>query len=559
MASELSKQAKSLRDELSSHTLFDATISCLNQDKYGPISDASPEKLIKALSDEMKRNHDTTFLCSSISAIKVDSITVRRAEKWASNGFTIHGKTYQLQRPFNWDTYPGATRNHRYKIQAWLMIDELLRASEIDNRLDFFEIARNVAIDWIDEFIFGQRSDDYAWYDMGTGQRAALLAHITQKSLLTLTSIRNKKRRINLHNDILKLMIACQIHISELMDYERLALHSNHGLFQMSGLLALSKSVPVLSLATEGESFAINGINEMLSDHFFLDGFHKEHSPMYHMYVSNYLHQLEEAMWLPGSNNLSKLAQKAKISVQKYIMPDGFFAPIGDSSLSNRADALCIFPIHKDSNGTPSAPPGIHIFPEGGVAIISTTTKKGVADEHMVFTGQFHSRQHKHADDLSINYCVKGKRYLIDAGTFTYHYDQEERMYVESTRAHNTIEIDGLNSSRFRLDTYGSALKRVIKVGDCTILDGTVHHKRLIQPTIPNNKIKTEDASIVDITHRRIVLHKAQHFMAIIDILDSETLEAVKPDTKSILIAIAVFYKKLRLIDNLILDLTSFS
>ena len=44
-----------------------------------------------------------------------------------------------------------------------------------------------------------------------------------------------------------------------------------------------------------------------------------------------------------------------------------------------------------------------------------------------------------------------------------------------------------------------------------------------------------------------------------LDILDSETLEAVKPDTKSILIAIAVFYKKVRLIDNLILDLTSFS
>ena len=44
-----------------------------------------------------------------------------------------------------------------------------------------------------------------------------------------------------------------------------------------------------------------------------------------------------------------------------------------------------------------------------------------------------------------------------------------------------------------------------------------------------------------------------------LDILDSETLEEVKPDTKFILIAIAVFYKKVRLIDNLILDLTSFS
>lgn len=44
-----------------------------------------------------------------------------------------------------------------------------------------------------------------------------------------------------------------------------------------------------------------------------------------------------------------------------------------------------------------------------------------------------------------------------------------------------------------------------------------------------------------------------------LDISDSETLEEIKLDTKFVLIAIAVFYKEVRLIDNLILDLTSFS
>ena len=44
-----------------------------------------------------------------------------------------------------------------------------------------------------------------------------------------------------------------------------------------------------------------------------------------------------------------------------------------------------------------------------------------------------------------------------------------------------------------------------------------------------------------------------------LDISDSETLEEIKSDTKFVLIAIAVFYKEVRLIDNLILDLTSFS
>ena len=46
------------------------------------------------------------------------------------------------------------------------------------------------------------------------------------------------------------------------------------------------------------------------------------------------------------------------------------------------------------------------------------------------------------------NFATKGAL-LTDPGTFTYHYDQDERMYVESTRSHNCLEIDGMNYSRY--------------------------------------------------------------------------------------------------------------
>ena len=44
-----------------------------------------------------------------------------------------------------------------------------------------------------------------------------------------------------------------------------------------------------------------------------------------------------------------------------------------------------------------------------------------------------------------------------------------------------------------------------------------------------------------------------------LEILDSKTLEICKNNSTKILIAIAVFYKQVRLIDNLVLDLSSFS
>jgi len=507
---------------LTSKSLFEAAKSCLSPDIANMVTNKQNSvDLIRRIAKIMKKNCNDSYYWLSNTAIRSDSIIVNRAEKWINNGFGFHGETYKLQQPFQWNVKSEMSRNHKYKIQSWYMIDEVLRASVIDNNDDFFYVSQSIALDWVDNFIFGDLTNEFAWYDMGTGQRAALLAYITQKSLLNLPKLNKSPQSEKICDDILKLLIAAQIHIVELMDRERLALHSNHGLFQMSGLLAICKSIPVLELAKKGELFALKGIEEMLFEHYFVDGFHKEHSPMYHLYVSNYLHQLEEAGWLPSNPNLVNLSHNSKLSVQNFVMPDGYFAPIGDGLNGYTADILSLFPVHLDPNGTPSAPPGIHVYPEGGVAIVASNDRNGKAVEHLVFSAQFHSRQHKHADDLSINYCAKGGRFLIDAGTFTYHYDQPERMYVESTRAHNTVEIDGMNYSRFRLDSYGSALKRIGNIEDIVILEGNISHKTLVESTIPNNQIKSTDAVSVDINHRRLIINKPQDFLCVIDFLHS--------------------------------------
>jgi hypothetical protein len=118
---------------------------------------------------------------------------------------------------------------------------------------------------------------------------------------------------------------------------------------------------------------------------------------------------------------------------------------------------------------------------------------------------------------LSVLYNLFGQPLLVDPGTFTYQYDIPERMYCESTRGHNTVEIDGLNYSRFRQDAFGSAMTLVAKAGDCVIAEGKVKHTRLIPHAIPNNNIKTADAVPVDISHRRIVIERPGYFLAIID------------------------------------------
>jgi len=526
MVSKLSDDVENFVNLIKQLPLNQAASTCLNSEFLG-VEDANLDvkSIVNILAQKSSKLNSRCYLFADSTAVQDNKKIVSRAQNWIDNGFVLNGHNYKLETPFNWVHPTGVSRNHQYKFQAWIMVDELLRASLIESKDIFLETSREIAIDWIDNFLFGDKIDDFVWYDMGVGQRSALLAFITQKTIIDNFIPKKifKAQEFNYSNEnILKLIIAAEVHIRELMNKDRLAIHSNHGLFQMAGLLALSNSLPILKSAEQARQFAMKKIEIMLNQHFFKDGFHKEHSPMYHMFMSNYLYQLNSAGWLEGNSQLELLSKNAIQSSHKYIMPNGYFTPLGDSNMRYPADDLCLFEVHKDKSGSPSCPPGLHVFDEGGVAILATEDDEGNADEHLLLSAQFHSRQHKHADDLSFNYCVGGKPYLIDAGTFTYHYDQLERIFIESTKAHNTVEIDGLNYSRLRLDSYGSGLKRTFQIGNCTVMEAELTHKNLFSNMIPHNKVKITDGIKTDVSHRRILICKPQYFLAVIDILDSE-------------------------------------
>lgn len=95
-------------------------------------------------------------------------------------------------------------------------------------------------------------------------------------------------------------------------------------------------------------------------------------------------------------------------------------------------------------------PNGLKSFHHGGYTV-SRTYKEGV-ETLLVFDhgplGYLSIAAHGHADVLSVWLHINGRPVLVDAGTFLYHSGGAWRNHMRGTTAHNTLTLNGHDSSK---------------------------------------------------------------------------------------------------------------
>tara|TARA_Y100001970_G_scaffold80605_1_gene102347 strand:+ start:7830 stop:9803 length:1974 start_codon:yes stop_codon:yes gene_type:complete len=429
------------------------------------------------------------------------------------NGVNIHGEQFNYKIPFPWRNNKSS-RNIRYKIQSWVMYDSLLRAdynaflsSKKDNKY-IIPIIELIS-EWIDLYILEDNyCDEFSWYDMAVGQRATKLVYVMHRIIIDDNLFKQYFQFLS------KFILTSEIHMLELMQKDKIAVHSNHGLFQMAGLLSLSKTFPIYRLSKDAKIFSISNIVKMLKEHFTSDGLHKEHSPEYHIYMANYLSTLIESQYIQDSDILD-LCRKVVENSKWLYDPSEYLLAFGDThniQITKKANFI------NNMNSKDIKPPsGLKILKEGGLAICSNQVTS-----YLAFNAQFHSRQHKHADDLNFYLYDKGVPIIVDSGTYKYEYDDPKRIYIESTRAHNTIEIDDLNNSRLMHDRYGSCLIKALKFDKIFYFNAILKHKNLFQPNKSVFKQKTGDAVKVDIIQERKLFYIFKKLLIVYDTLSSD-------------------------------------
>tara|TARA_B100000519_G_scaffold203428_1_gene226713 strand:+ start:24723 stop:26006 length:1284 start_codon:yes stop_codon:yes gene_type:complete len=194
-------------------------------------------------------------------------------------------------------------------------------------------------------------------------------------------------------------------------------------------------------------------LDQEIDEQILKDGAHIELSPMYHSNCLEDFLDLINLFRAYESSELKSIEKKLEQSViimmnwlDKMCHPDGEISFFNDSaigialkpSLINQySKQLSINQFIKEKNE-------VTCFNDSGYIIVNNNQYKLICDVGEI--GCKYVAGHGHADILSFELSVSNKRLIVNSGTSIYG-NSELRINQRKTKSHNTIEINGKDSS----------------------------------------------------------------------------------------------------------------
>ncbi len=401
--------------------------------------------------------------CRRKPEVRTVSETVDRADRVVREGFRhgTHG-AFPLTAPVDWAADPFGDRSWRFWLNSLEPLDTVISAHAATGDEAYLDFAVGVACDWAEHNPYRVSRNPFAWYDMAVGLRALKLAYLIDAAA----------RELNPDvSDLWTLLYGAWTHAIELAREDTFNRQTNHGLFQAAGLAALARALPELQDSEKWRGIAETRLRAEFQRQFSPDGVHLEHSPGYHLLMTQFLISVLDCQ-IVDDPGLMALRRKAEDALVWMIAPDGRLPRIGDTDdVVVRRQALgrpeqlqspeLAWVLTEGQRGSPPQETW-RVFPDAGYAVFRDWrgAERAGGDEgsYLMLAAGFHSATHKQADDLTLVWHESGSPFIVDAGRYGYYWDEPGRRYCESTCAHNTVEIDGRSTSMRPSDAFGSAL-----------------------------------------------------------------------------------------------------
>ncbi len=402
--------------------------------------------------------------------------TIRFADAMIARGWRAPGDHLaSIAPPIPWGR---GGRSFAMHVHSWLPLKDIMAAHHMTGERRYLDAAFAMALDWARahprftrrEQDAGDGSEDsFAWYDQAVGLRLCRLAYILDAAW--------REKDIPA-GDIAALEDSFRQHVAVISDDQEFREHTNHGLYQALGQLSaalrfagLDDLAPPEFLAQARARF-----DQMLHQQYFAEGMHREHSPGYHFATWRAL-SAAVADGLVEAPELQAMLDNIETSLSWLFDGKAAIATIGDTDpweapLPERLTSLHNARLRavlsrQDVDGAVIAG-----FPQSGYAGVQYY-RDGLRSFLLQMAG-FHSLTHKHADHLGFVWSEQDTDILIDPGRWGYRgrtqhgsdlfklgfwYDAPERVFVESTHAHNVVQADEQEFPRRGVTPFGSGLQ----------------------------------------------------------------------------------------------------
>lgn len=249
-------------------------------------------------------------------------------------------------------------------------------------------------------------------------------------------------------------------------------------------------------------------LRDELKEQFLADGGHFERSPMYHsISVVDYLDvinlmQNSSAVILRGvAHEFVEKITTALDFLNGICLPDGEIPLFNDSALGIAPTPSQIFEYAERVIGyeLPQRPMSLtaNAFAASGYYVCRKAGDMIIIDCGAI--GPDYNPAHAHCDTLSYELAIDGQRVVVDSGVFDYE-PSWERAYARSTRAHNTVIVDGNEQSEvwgvFRVARRARPIQgRIDKTEDGAVLFEGAHdgYRRLTGKPIHHRRIRYDE------------------------------------------------------------------
>lgn len=436
---------------------------------------------------------------------------LENAERVLEGRFLLIGEEYRLADGFSWTENPSRDKEWQIAWHKHYFLADLVHACLATGDDAYLRRFAALLRSWLDE--------------MGSGFIALSDAQVEAKRLeswiTALTLLRQAPWRGIVDGELLERWVR-RMGDEALYVSRNLKRVRNHRTFQLSSVFAVGVLFPELDHAAHLRELGRELLTENLLTDFLPDGVHVEQSTHYHQLVCETavaFVELALANGVPVDPELLERLHAALRFCAWAQWPDAGLPLVNDSDAGDlrpvlaRGAALFADPELLDAAtlGAEGAPPAhaSRDFPVSGYVVL-TDGRRG---QHVLYDcARLGEGSHSHYDLFSFTYWAAGGPLIVDPGRFTYSSDPDAdgvdwRHRFKSTAAHNTVQIDGLDQTRYLSRTKHGPDVEV--EGRTVALGGPIDWVRA----------RARSAEYAPV-HERLLAHPGRDYLLIVDRVD---------------------------------------